>query len=111
MGNLGDSLKFLFAYDAIALNVALILMPILILVAISVIQFHDNLYAFLIALIPIYIVFVFMYMFTNFSTDANNFNSTNLSIYGSILFVLLPLDLFIIQNVKDKLNKPSVATS
>ena len=75
-------------------------MPILILVAISIIQFKDELHSILIALIPIYIIFVFLYIFTNFTTDTNNFNSTNLSIYGAILFVLLPIDLLVIQNIK-----------
>lgn len=100
MESFTNSLKFLFANDAIVLNIALILMPILLLVAISIIQFKDNLHSILIALIPIYIIFVFLYIFTNFTTDTNNFNSTNLSIYGAILFVLLPIDLLVIQNVK-----------
>ncbi|MBP3200534.1 MAG: hypothetical protein J6M39_02685 [Lachnospiraceae bacterium] len=100
MENFTNSLKFLFANDAIVLNIALILMPILLLVAISIIQFKDNLHSILIALIPIYIIFVFLYIFTNFTTDTNNFNSTNLSIYGAILFVLLPIDLLVIQNIK-----------
>ena len=105
MGNIGDTLKFIFAYDATALNVALILMPILILIAISFIQFHDNLRPLLLAVVPLYIIFVFIYMFTNFTTDTNNFNGTNLAIYGSILFILLPIDIIIIQNVIDKLQK------
>lgn len=109
MGNFVNTLKFLFAYDSFALNVTLILLPILILVAISIVQFHDDLYASLIALIPIYIVFVFMYIFTNFTTDTNNFNSTNLSIYGSILFALLPIDLLIIQNIIPKIKKAVTA--
>ena len=100
MESFTNSLKFLFANDAIVLNIALILMPILLLVAISIIQFKDNLHSILIALIPIYIIFVFLYIFTNFTTDTNNFNSTNLSIYGAILFVLLPIDLLVIQNIK-----------
>ena len=100
MESFTNSLKFLFANDAIVLNIALILMPILILVAISIIQFKDELHSILIALIPIYIIFVFLYIFTNFTTDTNNFNSTNLSIYGAILFVLLPIDLLVIQNIK-----------
>ncbi len=105
MESFTNSLKFLFANDAIVLNIALILMPILLLVAISIIQFKDNLHSILIALIPIYIIFVFLYIFTNFTTDTNNFNSTNLSIYGAILFVLLPIDLLVVQNIKGQLSK------
>jgi hypothetical protein len=110
MERFSDFLKFLFVYDSIALNVTLILLPILILVAISIVQFHNNLHPVLIALIPFYIIFVLIYIFTNFTTDSNNFNSTNLAIYGSILFILLPIDLFAIQNIIAKSNSAQANT-
>ena len=110
MGNLNN----LFANGSILINVTLIVLPILLLIAISVLQCKENLYAILMAIVPIYILFVFLYTFVNFRveprnlTDANgqvistlpgnNFNSTNLAIYGSILFVLLPLDFIVVQN-------------
>ena len=115
--------KNLFAYDSIILNITLILIPILLLIAISVLQCKENLYSVLIAIVPIYILFIFLYTFVNFrveprnmtdingnsiSLPGNNFNSTNLAIYGSILFILLPLDFIIIQNfVKKLIAKPT----
>ena len=114
-----ENLNNLFANGSILINVTLIVLPILLLIAISVLQCKENLYAILMAVVPIYILFVFLYTFVNFRveprnlTDANgqvisthpgnNFNSTNLAIYGSILFILLPLDFIVIQNFIKKI--------
>ena len=100
------NLSYLFYPGSIFPNLLLIIMPLLILVAITFFQYKENLVVGLIAAIPFYLLFVFLYIFTNFTTDTNNFNSTNLAIYGSFLFLLLPVDLIIVQNTKNKkLNK------
>ena len=85
-------------------NILLIIMPLLILGAITFFQFKENLIVGLIAAIPFYLLFVFLYIFANFTTDTNGFNSTTLAIYGSFLLMLLPIDLIITQNIKNKMS-------
>ena len=96
------NLSYLFYPGSIFPNLLLIIMPLLILVAITFFQYKENLIVGLIAAIPFYLLFVFLYIFTNFTTETNNFNSTNLAIYGSFLLLLLPIDLIIVQNAKSK---------
>ena len=52
-----ENLNNLFADGSILINVTLIVLPILLLIAISVLQCKENLYAILMAVVPIYILF------------------------------------------------------
>ena len=73
------NLSYLFYPGSIFPNLLLIIMPLLILVAITFFQYKENLIVGLIAAIPFYLLFV-----------------------GSFLLLLLPIDLIIVQNAKSK---------
>lgn len=121
-----ENLNNLFAYNSLLVNITLIIVPILLLIAISYLQCREDLYAVLLAIIPIYILFVFLYLFVNFTVDprnvtdvngntitlpGNDFNSTNLAVYGSILFALLPIDFIVVQNFIKKISTKQVANN
>ena len=109
-------LNNIFSTNNLALNLFLMLLPILLLAAATFMQVqihkHGKYELAFILLVFILFVIILLYIFGSFDPvyevqngdkitlkHAETFNDTNLSIFGALMLVLLPLDIFATQNL------------